>query len=149
MPCKDNLSQEAALSEHSPLILCVDDEELPLTLRKLVLEKRGYEVITARSLHEATLFLEARHVDLVLTDQLMPGGTGLELARIVKRATPQVPVVLISGINEIPPDADAADLFLSKLEGPAAMCEQISSLLDRYLSRSQSAQATRRNGSAR
>ena len=37
-----------------PVILCVDDEEIPRTLRKLVLEKKGYEVVAARSGKEAT-----------------------------------------------------------------------------------------------
>jgi DNA-binding NarL/FixJ family response regulator len=73
--------------------------------------------------------LESCHIDLVLTDQLMPGGTGIELARSVKQARPGTPVVLISGVNEIPPDADVADLFISKVEGPAAMCEKISIVL--------------------
>lgn len=117
------------MSAPSASILVVDDEELPLTLRKLVLEKQGYRVITARSVAAALQMLESSPVDLILTDQLMPGGTGVELARKVKQARPQLPVVLISGVNEIPPDADAADLFISKVEGPAFMCEKISAIL--------------------
>ena len=107
----------------------MDDEELPLTLRKLVLEKQGYNVITARSAAEAERLLGNGNIDLVLTDQLMPGGTGVELARVAKRMQPHLPVVLISGVNEIPPDADVADMFLSKVEGPAAMCASIASIL--------------------
>ena len=117
------------MSAHSASILVVDDEELPLTLRKLVLEKQGYRVITARSAAGAMQLLESSRVDLVLTDQLMPGGTGAELARSVKQARPGLPVVLISGVNEIPPDADVADLFISKVEGPAFMCEKILAIL--------------------
>jgi len=117
------------LSEHKATILCVDDQELPLTLRKLVLEKQGYTVLTAVSASDAMRQLESSSVDLVLTDQLMPGGTGLELARQVKAARPGMPVILISGVNEIPPDAGEADLFLSKVEGPAAMCEKIAAIL--------------------
>jgi CheY-like chemotaxis protein len=117
------------LSAPNASILVVDDEELPLTLRKLVLEKQGYRVITARSAAGAMQLLESSHVDLVLTDQLMPGGTGVELARTVKRTRPELPVILISGVNEIPPDADVADLFISKVEGPAFMCERISAIL--------------------
>jgi CheY-like chemotaxis protein len=117
------------LSERKVTILCVDDQELPLTLRKLVLEKQGYAVLTAISATDALGQLDAFDVDLVLTDQLMPGGTGLELARRVKAARPGIPVVLISGVNELPPDADEADLFLSKVEGPAIMCEKIAAVL--------------------
>jgi CheY-like chemotaxis protein len=111
-------------------ILCVDDEELPLMLRKLVLEKQGYDVITARSAAIALQALQSSHVDLVLTDQLMPGGTGTDLARSVKQVRPGLPVILISGVNEIPADAGVADLFISKIEGPALMCAKISAMLD-------------------
>jgi CheY-like chemotaxis protein len=117
------------LDAHKALILCVDDEELPLTLRKLVLQKQGYEVISARSAAEALQILESRSVDLVLTDHLMPGGTGTELAKSVKHVWPDLPVILISGVNEIPLDARYADLFISKVEGPAAMCQKISAVL--------------------
>ena len=112
------------------VILCVDDEPNSLTLRKLVLEKAGYRVLTAASLNQALEVLSsADRIDLVLSDQLMPGGTGTELARQVKNRFPGLPVILISGVNEIPPDAENADLFMSKVEGPAAMCDKISYVL--------------------
>ncbi|PYP91920.1 MAG: response regulator [Candidatus Angelobacter sp. Gp1-AA117] len=110
-------------------ILCVDDEENPLTLRKLVLQNAGYAVLTARSANQALEILSSRKVDLVLSDLLMPGKTGTELAREIKTSTPHLPVILISGVNEIPPDASYADMFLSKVEGPVAMCEKIAAVL--------------------
>lgn len=112
-----------------PVILCVDDEPISLILRKLVLEKAGYRVLTANSVAQALDIFSNHPVDLVLSDQLMPGGTGTDLARKVKLRSPHVPVLLISGVNDIPADADVADLFLSKVEGPVAMCEKISSFL--------------------
>jgi CheY-like chemotaxis protein len=112
------------------VILCVDDEPNSLILRKLVLEKAGYRVLTASSANQALEVLSSSsRIDLVLSDQLMPGGTGTDLARQVKARFPRIPIILISGVNEIPPDADNADLFMSKVEGPAAMCEKISSVL--------------------
>jgi DNA-binding NtrC family response regulator len=117
------------LDTYNTFILCVDDEELPLTLRKLVLELEGYQVITARSAPDALRTLDDRPVNLVLTDQIMPGGTGTELAQSIKKKWPGMPVILISGINEVPPDAMYADLFISKVEGPAALCAKISAIL--------------------
>ncbi len=111
------------------VILCVDDEPNSLILRKLVLEKAGYRVLTASSANQALEVLDSSRIDLVLSDQLMPGGTGTELARKVKTRFPSLPVVIISGVNEIPPDADTADMFISKVEGPAAMCEKVSEVL--------------------
>ena len=113
------------------VILCVDDEQNALVLRKLVLEKAGYGVLTAGSLAEALKVISTTSVDLVLSDQLMPGGTGTDLARQIKANHPSLPVIIISGVNELPPDATQADLFMSKVEGPVAMCEKISSLLER------------------
>lgn len=117
------------MTEHNAFILCVDDEQLPLLLRKLVLEKQGYRVVTAGSASDALQALKEHRVDLVLTDQLMPGGTGTELAQSIKGIRPDLPVVLISGVNELPADARWADVFISKTEGPTAMCEKISAAL--------------------
>ena len=110
-------------------ILCVDDEENQLAVRKLVLEFEGYVVLTASSGQQALNLLALHHIDLVLSDHLMPGMVGTELARQIKARTPDLPVILISAVKEIPADAASADLFMSKLDGPAAMCQNISTLL--------------------
>jgi CheY-like chemotaxis protein len=111
------------------LILCVDDEENQLAVRKLVLENEGYSVLAASSGQQALDVLACHPVDLVLSDHLMPGLTGTELARQIKVLNPDLPVILISAVNEIPADAVYADLFMSKLDGPRAMCQNISAVL--------------------
>jgi CheY-like chemotaxis protein len=118
-------------------ILCVDDEENQLAVRKLVLESKGYAVLTAPSGQQALALLVQHPVDLVLSDHLMPGLTGAELARQIKAIKPELPVILISAVNEMPADAANADLFMSKLDGPIVMCENIAAMLSRV-----------RNGSA-
>jgi CheY-like chemotaxis protein len=111
------------------VILCVDDEEVPLKLRRMVLEKAGYYVVTASSAAQALDIADSRHIDLVLSDQLMPGFKGTELARRIKTFLPGVPFILLSGVNEVPADADSADLFLSKLVGPRVLCETVEQML--------------------
>jgi response regulator RpfG family c-di-GMP phosphodiesterase len=59
----------------------------------------------------------------------MPGSTGTELARKIKARLPGLPVILHSGVNEIPSDAACADLFLSKVVGPVILCEKVSVVL--------------------
>ena len=113
------------------LILCVDDEENQLAVRKLVLEQAGYSVLTAGSGQQALDLLALHPIDLVLSDHLMPGLTGTELARQIKAQDPDLPVILISAVNEIPADAAYADLFMSKLDGPQAMCQNIAAMLAR------------------
>ena len=122
------------MSDSKPIILCVDDEPNSLVLRKLVLQKAGYEVVTANSAVAALDVLASSRVDLVLSDQLMPGVTGTELARQIKDKWPSLPVILISGVNEIPPDSEIADLFMSKVEGPIMMCQNINDVLTKYRS---------------
>jgi CheY-like chemotaxis protein len=114
-----------------PMILCVDDEENQLAVRKLVLEKEGFSVLTASSGQEALSLLACHQIDLVLSDHLMPGLTGTELTRQIKATNPDLPVILIYAVNEIPEDAAFADLFMSKLDGPIAMCQNISAVLAR------------------
>lgn len=111
-------------------ILCVDDEENAVLLRKVVLERVGYEVESALSGADALRVMEQGSFDLVLADYIMPQMNGAELASHIKALYPQTLVVLISGINEIPPDAARADHFISKMEGPAALCQKIAALLD-------------------
>jgi CheY-like chemotaxis protein len=111
-------------------ILCVDDEETPLVLRKLLLQKAGYEVITARTAEEALRVASSSPVDLVLSDYLMPGISGTELAQEFKRRHPKLPFVLFSGVNEIPSDATVADRFLSKVEGPERLCQELAIVLE-------------------
>jgi CheY-like chemotaxis protein len=122
------------------LILCVDDEENQLAIRKLVLEREGYTVVAASSGHQALLMVERHPVDLVLSDHLMPDMVGTELARRIKLRFPDMPVILISAVNEIPAEAVYADLFMSKLDGPLVMCRNVSAILlqwkDRILNRS-------------
>lgn len=113
------------------IILCVDDEEIPRMLRRLVLQKQGYEVVAVASGKEALEALAAAHFDLILTDQMMPGMAGTELACQIKSTTPTKPVVIISGVNELPADIEYADLFISKIEGPEALFKGIEEVLDR------------------
>ena len=117
--------------DRKAVILCVDDEENALALRKRVLQKAGYEVLTALSGKEALDILRSGKIDLVLTDHLMPGITGIELARQVKSQHSEVRVVLLSGVNEIPNGADVADAFLSKVGGPDILCQKVAAILNR------------------
>lgn len=110
---------------NKPVILCVDDEEIPLLLRKFVLQKAGYDVITARSGREALTTVENIAVDLILSDYLMPVMNGAELAARIKANRPTLRVILLSGVNELPVDSDVADGFISKTVGADALCAKI------------------------
>jgi CheY-like chemotaxis protein len=60
---------------------------------------------------------------------MMPGMTGTELTRRIRQTHPAMPIVLISGVNEIPPDASYADRFISKVGGPELLFETVAEVL--------------------
>ena len=71
------------------------------------------------------------HVDLVMSDHLLGSVTGAEVAAEMKHIKPYIPVIIYSGVIEIPEGAECADLFLSKAEPVAVMLQQISDVLKR------------------
>jgi len=113
-------------------ILCVDDNEQTLSIRKVFLETRGYRVLACSSGEEALERFRKGGVDLVLTDLVMPGLDGTKLVRAVKELSPQTPAILISGKVRIYDHDSKADVFLPKgMYAPAELLERIRMLLVR------------------
>lgn len=81
-------------------ILVVDDE---LYLRELVarhLAAEGYECVTAPSGEEALRTLESSDFNLVVTDIMMPGMSGMDLLRMVKPLYPDVAVIMATSVKD-------------------------------------------------
>jgi DNA-binding response OmpR family regulator len=113
-------------------ILCVDDNEQALSIRKILLETRGYRVFACNSGELALEAFRRGGIDLVLTDLLMPGVDGSRLIEEIKRLSPQTPAVLISGRIKVYERETLADLFLPKgMYEPAELLERIRVLLVR------------------
>jgi CheY-like chemotaxis protein len=113
-------------------ILCVDDNEQSLSIRKLMLETRGYRVIVCTTGEEALEVFRRGGIDLVLTDLIMPGMDGDELARHVKQVSPETPVILFSGKVMGYDQNTQADVFLPKgMYAPVELLERIRMLLIR------------------
>ena len=82
--------------------LLVDDEDLVRMSTADMLMDLGYEVVEARSAEEALRLVdEGLAPDLVVTDHLMPGLSGLDLARDLRSRRPELPVLIISGYAEM------------------------------------------------
>ena len=99
-------------------VLLVEDDEEVAALTREMLSHLGFNVIHAASPDAALGALaNARHIDIVFSDIMMPGGiSGLELAREIRRRQPGLPIVLTTGYSEadgrheqrgIPPAAEA------------------------------------------
>ena len=95
-------------------ILCVDDNEQALSVRKFMLETRGYRVLTAHTAADALEIFAAGNVDLVLSDLIMPQMDGNELVRRMKAIAPEVPTIILSGSVKNFERASSADAFLPK-----------------------------------
>ncbi len=112
-------------------ILCVDDNEQSLSIRKVLLETRGYRVISCQNGEDALARFKRGGVDLVLTDLIMPGLDGAKLIEAIKELSPRTPAILLSGKVRIY-DRTQADVFLPKgMHVPAELLERIRLLLIR------------------
>jgi len=113
-------------------ILCVDDNEQSLSIRKVLLETRGYRVISCQNGEDALARFKRGGVDLVLTDLIMPGLDGAKLIDAIKEISPRTPAILLSGKVRIYDRDTQADVFLPKgMHVPAELLERIRLLLIR------------------
>ncbi|MGN2248160.1 PAS domain S-box protein [Frateuria sp. GZRR35] len=95
---------DAPLHEGEPLtLLIVDDDELVLLSTMAMAEDLGHVVHAVRSAEEALAYVDAGgDVDVVVTDQAMPGMTGIRLAGLLRERVPGMPIVLASGYADLP-----------------------------------------------
>ena len=98
-------------------ILCVDANEQALSIRKFMLETRGYRVLAMTTAREALEHLEIAlqgSIDLLLSDVILAGMDGNELVRRAKQFQPFLPTMLVSGTVSNFERGSAADAFLPK-----------------------------------
>lgn len=111
-------------------VLVVDDDPLVGAGTAMMLEEMGHGVTVASSAQEALALLAREPVpDLVVTDHVMPGMTGLELAERLRRDRPDLPVVLATGYAEV---AQGAAPWLPRLSKPYRQ-EDLSELVSRLM----------------
>jgi len=113
------------------VVLCVEDNESHLRLRRAMLEKNGYSVLAATSASEALQMLRTSSVLLVISDHMLAGLTGTELAKEIRKIRPHVPIMLYSGI--VPEHLDNVDCFLSKAEPVEKFLSMVRDLVSRGL----------------
>jgi len=102
--------RDEPISSMRPLtILLVDDEELVRHGTAEMLTEIGHEIVQAGSGAQALRLLRAGHFDALVSDYLMPGMTGMELAIEARLIVPDLPVLLISGFGDVT-DGDAGDI---------------------------------------
>jgi CheY-like chemotaxis protein len=111
-------------------LLCVDDDPLFRQLYKTLFGNLGYDVMVASGGQQALDLLRSSRVDALLTDFKMPGMNGHDLSLRVKQSHPELLVVLLSGMRELPaPARQAADLCMEKGAPIYQLAEKLEEIL--------------------
>ncbi len=111
-------------------VLCVDDERIGLRVRKIMLESRGFHVLTASDGRQGLEIYDSNKVDLVVLDYFMPDMNGGEVAAELRRRRPDLPIIFLSAYFSLPPEAlELANAFITKGDPPDTLLEKIEQLV--------------------
>jgi len=102
-------------------ILVIDDEQPIRSLLKIMLEREGFDVITASDGKEGMKLFSKATVDLVITDIVMPEKEGIEIIRELRKGYPGTPVIAISGGGR---NSSESYLNVAKLLGAVAILQK-------------------------
>ena len=83
-------------------ILIVEDDEKLSQLYKIVLTKAGYETVLAANGQEAWDIFDTEHIDMVITDVMMPVLNGYDFVKILRQENPLIPVLMITAKDDYP-----------------------------------------------
>jgi DNA-binding response OmpR family regulator len=84
------------MSHHRKRVLCAEPHEDTCSLLTTLLEQQGHEVVSARSVRECLDLVGERQFDLYMLDDEYIDGSGLELCKRLRAATPATPILIFS-----------------------------------------------------
>jgi CheY-like chemotaxis protein len=117
-------------SVRAKTVLCVDDERIGLRVRKIMLESRGFVVLTASDGREGLAVFDEKPVDVVVLDYFMPDMDGGQVAAEMRRRRPNVPIIFLSAYFSLPPEAlELANAFITKGDPPDELIDKIDQLV--------------------
>ena len=121
-------------SNRACTILLLDDNAIQAATRQTILRRAGYYVIAA--LNPARALEQLRENDFpsdvggVITDHLMPGMSGSEFVRALRKFRPELPVIVISGLEDAEPEYTGLDVrFLLKPLPPDILLANLQTML--------------------
>jgi CheY-like chemotaxis protein len=135
-----SLPLEQPSSRMTANLLLIDDNAVQAATRQTILKRAGYFAIAAlnpkRALEQIQSGEFPGEIELVITDHLMPGMTGAEFVRALRRTHPRLPVLVISGLVEAEEEYNGLDVtFRMKPLMPDALLETVRSLVGKDDSR--------------
>ncbi len=111
------------------LVLCVDDEIVGLRVRRILLERAGYQVLTASDGHSGLEMFASHPIEAVVLDYAMPGMHGGEVAKRMRQAKPEVPILLLSAYVGLPDEVSSlVNVYMTKGEGAPALLDKLGNL---------------------
>jgi two-component system, OmpR family, phosphate regulon response regulator OmpR len=121
-------------ADDAPHLLLVDDDRRIRDLLSRFLTSEGYRVSTAASAGDARAKLQGLHFDLLILDVMMPGETGFDLARSIRK-TSSVPIVMLTARHEAEARIEGlqigADDYVAKPFEPRELALRINNILKR------------------
>ncbi|MBF0286509.1 MAG: response regulator [SAR324 cluster bacterium] len=126
---------EAAYAHSGGRILVVDDEPMLVRMEQHILERKGYDVVTATDPNRALeLFrTEPEQFSLVITDQTMTGMTGTELAKELRTIQKDIPILLLTGYRLMLDEQQIADAGIREVVLKPIESKQFSQIVARVL----------------
>ena len=111
-------------------VLLVEDNPQVREFAEGLLADLGCEVVSTETGEEALDYLSGKKVDLVVTDVVMPGMSGVELARLIGQAHPEVPLLLATGYSDEIVKRGSEFVVLAKPFGAADLSRAMAAVLD-------------------
>jgi len=108
-------SDDSSKLHGTETVLLVDDEAALLVLAKNFLKKAGYKVFCAEGADSALWILSRNKIDIMVSDVIMPGMNGFELAKKVETLYPEIKIQLVSGYAGTHDTADKDNRYLKAL----------------------------------
>jgi CheY-like chemotaxis protein len=117
------------------LVLCVDDENIGLSVRRILLERAGYRVLTALDGPSGLHLFSNEPVEAVILDYSMPGMHGGQVALRMRQIKPEIPILMLSAYTSLPPEVcQTVTLTMTKGEGAPELLRKLGSLVPPHAS---------------
>jgi DNA-binding response OmpR family regulator len=115
---------------HQPgRILLADDEMAILVTMEALLRRRGYDITTASNGLDAIRLIEQTEFDLLLLDLMMPGMTGIEVAKHARAIQPSVAILILTGSSPIEGSIEDLDFagfdYMTKTASPQEVLDRV------------------------
>ena len=126
------------MAEEKKKVVCIEDEPEMIDLVKLILSRRGYDVVGAMGGREGLDAIEAESPDLVLLDLMMPDMDGWEVYQLMKSndAMKEIPVIVVTAKAQsidkvLGLHIAKVDDYITKPFGPQELLDAVKKVIDR------------------